>query len=247
MKRNIAIIGATSAIAQAVARNFANAGDHLILIGRDSQKLDAVERDLVARGAAGVDKIVRDLADVTTLPSLVDQLIAGRSKLDVVLLAHGVLGTQAEAERDWSHAEILLRVNFLSVVALLTPLANYFERQGFGTIAVISSVAGDRGRASNYVYGAAKAALTAWTSGLRSRLFKHGVHVLTVNPGFVASPMTAHVERGPLFAEPSTVGDTIFRAIERKKDVLYVPGFWWAIMFVIRHVPEFLFKRLRGL
>ena len=245
MSRNVAIIGATSAIAQAVARNFANAGDRLILVARDQEKVDAVAQDLLVRGASGVDKILCDLSDLEGLPGLFGAISALVKNLDVVLVAHGVLGDQRKAEKDWSHAEMLLRVNFLSAAALLTPLANYFESQGHGTIAVISSVAGDRGRGSNYVYGAAKAATTAWCSGLRSRLAKSGVHVMTINPGFVASPMTAHLRRGPLFVEPGPVGEAIFQGIERKKDVIYVPGFWRVIMFIIRHLPEFVFKRLR--
>lgn len=245
MSRNVAIIGATSAIAQAVARNFANAGDRLVIVARDQEKMDAVAQDLAARGAASVDRIVWDLSILADLPDLVSKVTTLVKNLDVVLLAHGVLGDQQQAEKDWSYAEMLLRVNFLSVAALLTSFANYFQAQGSGSIAVISSVAGDRGRASNYVYGAAKAATTAWTSGLRGRLARHGVHVLTVNPGFVVSPMTAHLRRGPLFVEAGPVGDAIFRAIEQKTDIAYVPRFWWLIMFVIRHVPEFVFKRLR--
>jgi short-subunit dehydrogenase len=245
MSRNVVIVGATSAIAQEVARHFADARDRLLVVARDAAKLQAVAKDLVARGASGVDELVCDLADLAALPGLLSKLAEAAPRLDVVLVAHGVLGDQAEAERDWAHAEMLLRVNFTSVAALLTPVANLLEKQGSGTIAIISSVAGDRGRATNYVYGAAKAATTAFASGLRNRLAKKGVHVVTINPGFVATPMTAHLKKGPLVADPRSVGQTIFRAIEAKKDVAYVPGFWRLIMFVIRHIPERIFKRLR--
>jgi short-subunit dehydrogenase len=138
-----------------------------------------------------------------------------------------------------------LDVNFLSVVSLLTPLANRFEANKHGTLAVISSVAGDRGRQSNYVYGAAKSGLDAFLQGLRNRLSKAGVHVVTVKPGFVATPMTAHLpQQGPLWAQPDDVAEGIVKAIDKQKDVVYLPGFWALIMLIIRLIPERIFKRL---
>jgi short-subunit dehydrogenase len=134
----------------------------------------------------------------------------------------------------------------LSVVSLLTPLANQFASKGRGLLAVISSVAGDRGRQSNYVYGAAKSGLDAYLQGLRNRLFKSGVQVLTIKPGFVDSPMTAHIEGrgGALWAQPEDIAQGIVKAIEKRKDVVYLPGFWALIMLIVRSVPEWLFKRL---
>lgn len=245
MSRNIVIFGASSAIAQETMRHFADAGDRLLLIARDGNKLQAVAQDLRVRGASWVETILCDLADLAALPALTERVLALLPRMDVAIVAHGVLGEQAQAQQDWQHAEQLLRANFLSQAALLTPLANYFEQQGSGKIVIISSVAGDRGRASNYVYGAAKAAMTAWASGLRGRLADKGVQVLTVQPGFVATPMTAHLKQGPLVAQPQTVGLAIYRAIEANRDVLYVPGFWRLIMFVVRHLPEVIFKRLK--
>ncbi|WP_250523076.1 MULTISPECIES: SDR family NAD(P)-dependent oxidoreductase, partial [unclassified Caballeronia] len=128
--------------------------------------------------------------------------------------------------------------------ALITPIANRLEAQRHGTLAVISSVAGDRGRPSNYLYGSAKAALQAFLEGLRARLFKVGVHVVDIKPGFVATPMTAGLPLpGPLVATPEKVAKDIVRGIDRKKDVLYTPWFWWGIMLIIRNVPRFVFKR----
>jgi decaprenylphospho-beta-D-erythro-pentofuranosid-2-ulose 2-reductase len=162
--------------------------------------------------------------------------------VDLALLAHGVLGDQAAAERDYFAAEPILVTNFLSAVSLLTWLANYCDSQGRGTLAVISSVAGDRGRKSNYVYGASKAGLDAFLSGLRNRCDRSGVQVLTIKPGFVATPMTAHVPKNRLFATPEQVAHGILNAIRTRKDVVYVPWFWRPIMAIIKAVPERIFK-----
>jgi decaprenylphospho-beta-D-erythro-pentofuranosid-2-ulose 2-reductase len=137
-----------------------------------------------------------------------------------------------------------LHTNFLSAVSLITWLANYFEPMGRGSLVVISSVAGDRGRKSNYVYGASKGALSIFLDGVRSRLDRAGVQVLTVKPGFVATPMTAHLAQGPLFARPSQVARGIIRAIERKRDVVYLPVFWGGIMLILRAIPRPIFKKL---
>ncbi len=164
--------------------------------------------------------------------------------LDVALIAHGVLGDQAEAEKDFAAAEAILHTNFLSAVSLVTWLANYFEAEHRGTIAVISSVAGDRGRKSNYVYGASKGGLNIFLDGVRNRIDRAGVNVLTIKPGFVATPMTAHLPRGPLFAQPAQVAKHIVRAIDKRRDVAYVPPFWALIMLVVRSIPRRVFKKM---
>jgi short-subunit dehydrogenase len=165
---------------------------------------------------------------------------------DIVLVAHGTLPDQAACEKD---AELTLREissNGLSVIALLTLVANHMEGRGAGTIAVISSVAGDRGRASNYVYGAAKSAVSAFCEGLRGRLFGAGVHVLTIKPGFVDSPMTRGLALPALLvASPERVAADILNAIDRKTDTLYTPWFWAPIMLVIKALPSMIFKRLK--
>ena len=164
--------------------------------------------------------------------------------LDVALLAYGSLSDQAACEKDATKTVESIHVNFVSAVSWLTLLSNRFERQGRGTIAAISSVAGDRGRQSNYIYGAGKGGLTIFLQGLRNRLCRSGVHVLTIKPGFVDTPMTSHMKKTFLFASPEKVGRQIYQAIERKKNVLYTPGFWRWIMWVVCHVPEKIFKRL---
>jgi decaprenylphospho-beta-D-erythro-pentofuranosid-2-ulose 2-reductase len=241
---NILVLGATSAIAQAVTRILAARGDSLYLVARSAGKLSIVAADARVRGAAEVHTQTLDLDDTRAHAALLANVGQQMSNLDVVLFAHGVLGDQAEGEREFAAAQAVLHTNFLSVVSLLTLLANDFERRNQGTIAVISSVAGDRGRKSNYIYGTSKAALTVFVAGLRARLDRQGVQVLTIKPGFVATPMTAHLPQGPLFASPETIARGIVSAIERKKDVIYLPWFWWPIMCIIRLVPERIFKKL---
>lgn len=242
---NVMIVGATSAIAQEVGKHFAAAGDRLFLVGRNAEKLTAVAEDMRVRGAQKVETFVLDVNDIERHEDMLRAAETTLGPLDVVLLAHGVLPDQQAAQQDVELALDTFRTNALSVIALLTPIANLFERRGRGTIAVISSVAGDRGRQSNYIYGAAKAAVTAFTSGLRNRLFRSGVQVITIKPGMVDTPMTAHMRKGPLFASPERVGKDIYNAILKGKDVVYTPWYWRLVMWVIVHLPESVFKRLK--
>jgi short-subunit dehydrogenase len=225
-------------------RQLAVPESHLFLVGRNKAKLVATAQDLATRGAGQVDICIADLDDTKahaqTLASAVERL----GSIDMALLAHGVLGDQDTAQAYYSAAEAVLHTNFLSPVSLITWLANYFEAKGSGVLAVISSVAGDRGRKSNYVYGASKGALNVFLDGVRNRVDRHGVHVLTIKPGFVATPMTVHVPKNKLFATPPQVARGILKAVENRRDVVYVPLFWWPIMTVIKSVPERIFKGL---
>lgn len=244
--KKVLILGATSAIAQEAAKIFAARGDKLLLAGRSGAKVEAVAADLRQRGAAAVETEIADLADTTTHEALVNGAVAKLGGLDTVLLAYGTLGNQKKCEQDWAAAELELRTNFVSAASLLGRVANVLEAQRSGTIGVISSVAGDRGRQSNYVYGSAKAALSAFTSGLRNRLFKSGVAVVTIKPGFVDTPMTAAFPKGgPLWAKPDKVARSIVRAIDGRKTIIYVPFFWRWIMLIIKSVPEFMFRKLK--
>lgn len=243
MKRTL-IIGATSAIAQATARHLAARGDRLFLIARTEAKLEAVMQDLRARGAE-VCGAVADLNVFDRHEALLTEATQALGGLDVVLIAHGTLSDQKAGERDYRVTEEELRTNFLSVVSLLTLLANRLEAQRGGTIAVISSVAGDRGRGSNYIYGTAKGALSLFLQGLRNRLHPAGVRVVTLKPGFVDTPMTANVKKNALFASSDTVAQGIVAALDKGRDVVYLPAFWYLIMLLIRAVPERLFKRLK--
>jgi decaprenylphospho-beta-D-erythro-pentofuranosid-2-ulose 2-reductase len=246
MVSDVLIIGATSAIATEVGRTYAEQGGRLFLVGRNNERLDALADDLRVRGARQVDTLAADLTEHDRHPEIVTAALDALPELAVVLVAHGVLPDQPACEASVDASLQSMDVNFISVVSLLTPLANALESRGSGTIAVISSVAGDRGRQSNYVYGAAKSGLDAFLQGLRNRLCKSGVHVLTIKPGFVATPMTAHIEGrgGPLWAQPEDVAAGIVKAIEKQKDVVYLPSFWALIMLIIRNIPEKIFKKL---
>jgi short-subunit dehydrogenase len=243
--RRILIFGATSALAEATSRLFAKNGNSFFLVARDPAKLEAVVDDLRVRGAAQVAAAVVDAQDFDRHQAVVDEAFEALSGLDTVLIAHGTLPDQQACEQSYETARREFEINALGVMSLLTHVANRFERQGFGSIGVISSVAGDRGRQSNYVYGAAKGAVSIFMQGLRNRLHPRGVHVLTIKPGFVDTPMTAAFPKGVLWARPQQVARGIYAAIEKKKDVVYLPWFWSPIMQVIRGLPEALFKRLR--
>ena len=242
--QKILIIGATSAIAEATARRWAARGAALFLVGRKAERLELIAADLRVRGAASVacqaqDACARDAHEAMLCAA--EQAMGG---LDVALIAHGSLPDQKACEASVELTLQEIDTNALSVIALLTRLATRFEAQGHGSLAVISSVAGDRGRQSNYVYGAAKGMLTLFLQGLRNRLAKKGVHVLTVKPGFVDTPMTASFKKGALWASPDAIAQGIVSAIDKKRDVVYLPGFWWLIMTLIRHIPERIFKKL---
>jgi len=243
MKR-ILVIGATSAIAEACARQWAVRGEALAVAGRSLDRTNVIAADLKIRGASGSHALHLDVLDASRYEAVVQQAVAALGGLDIVLMAHGVLPDQAACEADPGLMRESFEVNALSVLALGTLLANVLAKQGHGTLAVIGSVAGDRGRASNYVYGAAKATVAVFLQGLRQRLARHGVQVLTIKPGFVDTPMTQAFSKGILWAQPDKVARDIVRAVDHGKDVLYTPAFWRFVMLVIRAVPERIFKRL---
>lgn len=243
--KKVLIVGATSAIATACARLWAAEGAELFLVGRNPEQLQLIAADLRVRGAARVESHELDLNHFNAHEAMLQACFTQFGVLDVALVAHGTLPDQQACERDVDLALQEFASNGLSVIALLTRLANRFEAQGHGSLAVISSVAGDRGRPSNYLYGSAKAAVSAFCEGLRARLFKAGVHLLTVKPGFVRTPMTLGLALPELLlAEPEAVAMDILRSIERRASVRYTPWFWWPIMQLIKSIPVLLFKRL---
>jgi short-subunit dehydrogenase len=235
----VLVLGATSAIAQQVARLYAARGAELFLVARNPQRLEAVANDLRVRGAS-VETAAADLDD----PALHEDLLARAAPLEVVFLAHGVLGDARETERSAGAADSVLRTNLVGPVSLLNCAAQRLEAQRSGCIVALSSVAGDRGRGSNAVYGASKAGLTAFLSGLRNRLSPAGVRVVTVKPGFVDTPMTAHLAKNPLYSSPDRVARDVVRAVESGTDVVYTPWWWRLIMLAVRLLPERVFKRL---
>jgi len=244
MKR-VLIIGATSAIATACARLWAVQGSEFFLVARNAEKLQQTAADLQGRGAKNVTLHEMDATDSQAHPAMLSSCMAALGQIDIALIAHGTLPDQKACEQDVNIALQELANNSTSVIALLTILANQFEIQRCGTLAVISSVAGDRGRPSNYLYGTAKAAVSTFCEGLRARMFKVGVHVMTIKPGFVDTPMTKGLPLpGPLVAKPEQVAQRIVAGIERKANILYTPGFWALIMLIIRSIPNPIYKRL---
>jgi len=243
--RHIMIFGATSALAEATARHFARDGCRLFLVARDTGKLEAVADDLRVRGAEQVETRVQDANETGRHAELIERCVASLGGLDAVLVAHGVLPDQRACEESFDAARRSLETNLLGTLSLLTHVANHFEARRGGTIAVLTSVAGDRGRRSNYVYGAAKAAVSTFLQGLRGRLHPSGTRVITLKPGRVATPMTAGMKPGALWSTPERVGRGIHRAMIRGREVVYLPWFWRYLMLVLRLIPEGIFKRVR--
>ncbi len=242
--QKILILGANSAIAQATARRYANEGAQFYLLGRNKERLEMVANDLRVRGAKEVDFHTLDANEVADHASALEAAIQSLGQIDILLIAHGTLPDQVACQASVDETVAALQTNAMSVIAFLTLASQQFEKQGQGSIVAISSVAGDRGRQSNYVYGSAKAAVSIFLQGLRNRLHRHGVQVLTVKPGFVDTPMTAAFDKGPLWVQPEKIAEGIHRAIDKNKDVVYLPRIWWLIMLVICRIPERIFKRL---
>lgn len=243
--RKVLILGATSAIAEATARLFAAEGSRLCLAGRNANRLATIADDLRVRGAGQVETLTLDVNDFEQLAPAIARASAAMGGIDSILVAHGVLPDQQSCQRSVQATLEAITTNALSTIAFLTLAANVLEAQRSGTIAVISSVAGDRGRQSNYVYGAAKAAVSVFAEGLRSRLSRAGVKVVTIKPGPVDTPMTAAFTKNALWATPTTVARRIHRAMVRGEDVVYTPWYWRCIMGVIKAVPEPIFKKLQ--
>src|SRR5271170_3126624 len=242
--RKILVLGATSGIAEATCRIWATQGASLFLVARNAEKLAAVAADLRTRGASYVDTAVADLDDTDKHPELLAHAVNSLTGMDIAYLAHGILGEQAEAEQDFNAAAQILYTNLMAPVSLLTWLANFCVQRHSGVIAVLSSVAGDRGRKSNYVYGSSKAGLSAFLGGLRNRVDREGVTVLTIKPGPTKTAMTANMPKSEKFADPESVAESIVSAIDKRKHILYVPFQWQPIMFIIRNIPERIFKKL---
>jgi decaprenylphospho-beta-D-erythro-pentofuranosid-2-ulose 2-reductase len=242
--KKILVLGATSGIAEATCRIWAAQGASLFLVARNAEKLAAVAADMRTRGATYVDTAVADLDDTEAHPALLAHAVNSLTGMDVAYLAHGIQGDQAQAEEDFNTAAQILYTNLMAPISLLTWLSNYCVQRHTGTLAVISSVAGDRGRKSNYVYGASKAGLSAFLAGLRNRIDREGVTVLTIKPGPTRTAMTAAMPKSEKFADPNKVAESIVAAIAAKKDQLYVPFIWAPIMLVVRSIPERIFKKL---
>jgi short-subunit dehydrogenase len=246
--KNIVVVGATSAIACACARRWIERGDQLLLVARDETRLSEVAADLRVRGdrAGGVHSFTMDVTETSRLPDLLEFVRSRVSPVEVVLVAHGTLPDQAQCESSIEATVAAIEINGVSTIAILTAFAQVLEQQQRGTLAVIGSPAGDRGRASNYTYGAAKALVQTFAAGMRHRLWRSGVTVVTIKPGFTDTPMTAGIDKkGPLWSTPARVARDIVAGIDAGRAIVYTPWYWRWIMLLIKHVPEALFVRTR--
>ncbi len=237
------IIGATSDIGRAIARRLAADGCALQLAARDPERLERDAQDLRVRTGIVVTLHRCDVLDEDGGISFLDDL---DPLPDAAVCVVGLLGEQAENERDGAAAERVMRTNYVGPALLLGALAGRFGHRGSGVLVGVSSVAGDRGRAANYVYGSAKAGFTAFLSGLRNRLAASGVHVVTVKPGFVRTRMTDGMNLPVrLTAEPEEVADAVIKAVRRRRDIIYVRRVWRLIMLIMRAIPERMFKQMK--
>jgi short-subunit dehydrogenase len=242
-RKSAIVLGGSSDIGRAAARAFAKAGYDVALAGRDVAALEPDAADLRARYNVEVGLHTFDVLDTASFEGFVSGLAA---LPDVVISIVGLLGVQQNAESDLAHATTIMRSNYEGPSLILGLFAEKFLARGSGTLVGVSSVAGDRGRASNYVYGSAKAGFSAFLSGLRARASRSGVHVVSVKPGFVRTKMTEGMKLiGPLTVEAPVVGDAILNAVEKKTDVVYVSGKWRLVMLIIKTLPEAVFKKLK--
>jgi NAD(P)-dependent dehydrogenase (short-subunit alcohol dehydrogenase family) len=244
--RLVVVLGATSAIAQAYARRRAGAVARFALVGRGEERLNVIAADLLARGAAAAEPVVTELSAIGEIEGAVEMIRARFGPPQEIVVAYGVLGEQAALERDLASARTALDVNFTSAVLWLLAFLKHHDAAQPLTVIVIGSVAGDRGRRTNFIYGAAKGGLDIFVQGLVHAYAGTPVRFVMVKPGFVDTPMTAaFVKGGPLWSSPDRVAADMERAVRRGARVVYTPWFWWPIMAVIRYLPWFVFRRLK--
>lgn len=240
---NVLILGATSDLAISLAGRYAAAGYSITLAARDVSRIDVIARDMVIRYKVPIYTFRFDALDFAGHPEFYRALNVAP---DIAICVFGYLGDQQTAQENWRECATIIDSNFTGAVSILNLIASDFEKRKAGTIIGISSVAGDRGRQSNYFYGSAKAGFTAYLSGLRNRLFKSNVHVLTVKPGFMKTRMIEGMKTpGPLTGNTDTIANMIFKAAGKRRNVIYVLPVWRLIMWIIRTIPEGIFKKLK--
>lgn len=244
--KQVLIIGATSGISKEIAHHLASKKVNLILAGRDTEEINRLANDLEIRYGMISNPIYFDALKEENHSSFFDKCIDLAGDLDGIIVSYGVMYDQKELERDHTLIKNMVHINFSSVVCILEKAAQYFEQKQQGFICVISSVAGDRGRRNNYIYGASKGALTVYLQGLRNRLARAKVRVLTVKPGFVDTKMTyGLVKPSLLVASPNKIAKSIYKSLIKRKEVLYTPWYWFYIMQIIRFIPEKIFKFIK--
>jgi decaprenylphospho-beta-D-erythro-pentofuranosid-2-ulose 2-reductase len=242
--KKILIIGATSGIAEATGKLFAAQKAQLYLLARNQEHLISLARDLKVRGATSVEHHTFDVEDLPQCHSTLERVLSNMGHIDIVLIAHGYLPEQTVCDNSVEKTLQALHINALSTIALLINIANHLERQKHGIIAVITSIAGDCPRYSNYVYSTSKNMVSSFLQGLRSRLYKNNIHVLTIKPGPVDTPMTKAFKKNFLWASAENVAQGIVSAVKRKKEVVYLPKFWRPIMFLLKVMPQSYFKKI---
>lgn len=241
--RTVLILGATSSVAIELAKIYAQDGHSLQLAARSVERLAPLKSDLIIRFNGKVDLFEFDTENTAQHQRFYDSIPA---KPDIVVCLFGVLGDQKEAQEEWVKALQILTVNYIGAVSILNVIAKDFKNRRNGTIVGVSSVAGERGRQSNFLYGSAKAGFSAYLSGLRNQLYPFNVNVITVKPGFIKSKMTANITTPAILtATPMQVAQTIVKAVAKRKDVVYSLWIWRWIMTVIKLIPEFIFKKLK--
>lgn len=242
---NILIVGATSTIAGKFIEQVTNENTHLFLVALEPDRLTTIKNDLKIRKNAEIDTFQLDVTKTDKIKDAINTAVSNLGQINIALIAHGTLPVQELCNSNFNKTHSEFDVNATSTILLCQQLANIFEEQGHGTLAVISSVAGDRGRQSNYLYGAAKGAISIFLQGLRNRLTKSGVNVLTVKPGFVDTVMTADIPKNFLFSSPEKIAHGIKKAIDKNKSKeIYLPGYWRFIMLIIKMIPNRIFNKL---
>lgn len=244
MIKNIYVFGATSTIAQETLKNFAKEGCNMFLVGRNNEKLAIVKNEMKSYGADKVEIFEADATDWSKHRESINKAVDTLGVLDLIFVAHGTLPDNEKTRKDPELIRREFDINCTSVMSICSIASDYFEAKGSGNIAVISSVAGERGRQSNFIYGSAKGAVSLYLQGLRNALYKKNIKVITIKPGMVDTPMTEDFDKGLLFASSKSVGKGIYKAIINGKDVVYIPSIWKWIMRIIKIIPESIFKKL---
>ena len=242
---SVLILGATSRIAQRIARDYAHAGEPVFVAARDGDEASRIAADLRVRHGVEVGAAAFDARDFDSHPALVARAAELLGGIDIAIVAFGDMGEQSASEADFARALSVIEVNYTGAVSVCEAVAKHMSERGRGSIVGITSVAGERGRASNYFYSSAKGGFALYLQGLRSRLHRRGVHVLTVKLGFIDTPMTYGLKTRIPIASPESASKAIVKAVRRRRDTIYYPGFWRFVMFAVRLIPERLFKRLR--
>ena len=242
-EKTVLILGGNSDVGKSLSRDFSKLGSNIILTSRKEGQLNSLKSDLEIRYSINCDIEFFDVLDFNSHKSFYTNL---EKKPDIVISCIGYLGDQDKSEISFEESLKSIQTNFTGLVSILNKISINFESRKSGTIVGISSVAGDRARGSNYIYGSSKSAFTSYLSGLRNRLFKSGVQVITVKPGFIKSKMTNHLDLPKILtATPDEISRDIIRSINKGKNIIYTKWFWKWIMLIIKYIPEFIFKKLK--